>query len=72
MHDIKMYLEDGFIVMRFQGKKCYHVSASALPENAEPIIRAATGYTGQLNWQYWKWPGTYELSQTINTKEQKQ
>lgn len=70
MHDIKMYLDDGFIVMRFRNKKCYHISASALPENADPIIRAATGYTGQLNWEYARWTGTYELDQDI--KEQKQ
>lgn len=69
--DQKFYTNDGFILLRFDGKKCYHISASALPENAEPIIRAATGYTGALNWEYWKWAGTYELSQDIR-KEQKQ
>lgn len=71
LHDVKFYVPDGFIVMRFQGKKCYHVSASALPENADPIIRSATGYQGQLNWQYYKWSGVYELDQQLNTKEQK-
>lgn len=69
--DQKFYTSDGYILIRYNGKRAYHVSASALPENAEPIIRASTGYTGQLNWQFARWTGTYELSQTINTKEQK-
>lgn len=70
LHDVKLYTSDGYILMRFLGKKCYHISASCLPENAEPIIRAATGFTGQLNWQFARWTGTYELSQDIR-KEQK-
>lgn len=64
--DQKFYTSDGYILMRFQGKKCYHISASCLPENAEPIIRAATGFTGPLQWEYWKWGGVYSLDQTIS------
>lgn len=69
LHDVKLYTSDGYILMRFLGKKCYKITASALPENADPIIRSATGYTGALNWEFFRWTGTYSLDQTI--KEQK-
>lgn len=63
--DKKFYLETGYVLIRPKGKHHFIIEASALPEDAEPVIRAETGYTGEFNWTYSKGYGTYTLETII-------
>lgn len=69
--DCKRYINSGYILVRFDGKRAYHISASCVIEEGEPLIRCISGYQGALQWTYYKWSGVYELDQSINIKEQK-